>query len=92
MAARRTRNLELDGGHVRAPRSLRKLRTYQREAAIAVLKSVREGAGRTFSIEIARQGGKNELSAQIELLLLAGASRRGGDLIKTAPTFAPQLK
>jgi len=41
-------------------------------------------------VEIARQGGKNELSAQLEVLLLtlyAGASR---NLIKCSPTFKPQ--
>jgi hypothetical protein len=49
---------------------LRRLRPYQREIALAVLDSVFGGKGLTFSVEIARQGGKNELSAQLELLLL----------------------
>ena len=39
------------------------LRPYQQEAGRAVLASVRGRLGRTISIEIARQGGKNELSA-----------------------------
>jgi hypothetical protein len=37
------------------------LRPYQAEACRAVLESVYTGAGRSFSIEVARQGGKNEL-------------------------------
>jgi len=35
------------------------LRPYQREVVRAVLRSVREGDGESFSVEIARQGGKN---------------------------------
>ena len=42
------------------------LRPYQLEAARAILESVYNKKGMTFSIEIARQGGKNELSAQLE--------------------------
>ena len=64
------------------------LRPYQLEAGRAILRSVRRRLGLTFSVEIARQGGKNELSAQIELLLLL--SSQGGDLIKCAPTLTPQ--
>jgi hypothetical protein len=77
----------------RGPASLPVLRPYQREAGRAILRSVREGLGHTITIEIARQGGKNELSAQVETLLLAAASRRGAasDAIKCAPTFQPQL-
>jgi hypothetical protein len=43
------------------------------------------------SIQIARQGGKNEVSAQLELVLLALAGTRG-DVIKCAPSFRPQLQ
>ena len=50
--------------------SSRKLRPYQREIAAAIVDSVLKCKGLTFSVEIARQGGKNEISAQIELLLL----------------------
>jgi len=49
---------------------INQLRSYQREAAVAILESVFGNKGLTFSVEIARQGGKNELSAQLELLLL----------------------
>ena len=47
-----------------------RLRPYQIEAGRAIVESVRSGAGRSFSVEMARQGGKNELSAQLEALLL----------------------
>ena len=69
---------------------LNKLRPYQREVASAVLDSVFKGKGLTFSVEMARQGGKNELSAQLELLLLTINMTRAENLIKCAPTFKPQ--
>ena len=67
------------------------LRPYQIEAGRAILRSVLENQGLTFTVEIARQGGKNELSAQLEAYLLARSLLRGGDGIKAAPTFRPQL-
>jgi hypothetical protein len=68
------------------------LRSYQAEARRAVLESVLAGAGRSFSIEIARQGGKNELSAHIELELLLQFRESDFTLIKAAPTFDPQAR
>ena len=41
-------------------------------------------------MEIARQGGKNELSAQLELLLMTLFMSSSKNLIKCAPTFKPQ--
>jgi len=70
--------------------SLNKLRPYQREVASAVLDSVFKGKGLTFSVEMARQGGKNELSAQLELLLLTLYMTQSQNLVKCAPTFKPQ--
>jgi len=67
-----------------------KLRPYQQEVAKAVLNSIHGHKGLTFSVEIARQGGKNELSAHLELLLLTLYMVRGGNLIKCSPTFKPQ--
>ncbi len=67
-----------------------KLRPYQQEIAKAVMDSVQNGKGLTFSVEIARQGGKNELSAHLEVLLLTLHMARGGNLIKCSPTFKPQ--
>jgi hypothetical protein len=69
-----------------------RLRPYQCEAGRAILRSVFERRGRSITVEIARQGGKNELSAQIELFLLATSLGRSGDAVKCAPTFRPQLR
>lgn len=68
------------------------LRPYQLAVLRAVTRSVREGAGRTFSVMVARQGGKNELSAQLELTLLLAHRRRDADAVKCAPTFLPQAR
>lgn len=68
------------------------LRPYQLEAARAILTDVAAAGGRTFVVEISRQGGKNELSARIEALLLARYALAGGSAIKTAPTLEPQLR
>jgi len=68
----------------------RRLRPYQREVALAILDSVFGRKGLTFSIEIARQGGKNELSAQLELLLLTLYMAEPQNLVKCSPTFKPQ--
>ncbi|TES84285.1 MAG: hypothetical protein E3J92_01645 [Dehalococcoidia bacterium] len=70
--------------------SLNKLRPYQREAASAILDSVFGKKGLTFSVEMARQGGKNELSAQLELLLLTFYMTQPRNLVKCSPTFKPQ--
>jgi len=67
-----------------------KLRPYQQEVARAVVDSVRNNRGLTFSVEIARQGGKNELSAQLEVLLVTLYMAKGGSLVKCSPTFKPQ--
>ena len=69
---------------------IKRLRPYQREAALAILNSVFDRKGLTFSVEIARQGGKNELSAQIELLLLTLSINQPENLVKCSPTFKPQ--
>lgn len=68
----------------------RQLRCYQREVALAILDSVFGKKGLTFSVEIARQGGKNELSAQLELLLLTLYMAAPQNLVKCSPTFKPQ--
>jgi len=68
---------------------IHRLRPYQREIAAAVLDSVFGKKGLTFSVEIARQGGKNELSAQLELLLLSLFMAEPKNLVKCSPTFKP---
>jgi len=67
-----------------------KLRPYQLQVARAAMNSIQKGMGLTFSVEIARQGGKNELSAHLEVLLLTLYMARGGTLVKCSPTFRPQ--
>ena len=68
----------------------RRLRPYQLAVARAVLDSVWHGRGLTFTVMLARQMGKNELSAHMEAYLLNLCRRRGGTIIKAAPTFRPQ--
>jgi len=67
-----------------------KLRPYQAEVAKAIIESIQSNLGLTFSVEIARQGGKNELSAHLEVLLLTMFMAAGGNAIKCSPTFKPQ--
>ena len=70
--------------------SINRLRPYQKEVAMAILESVFGKKGLTFSVEMARQGGKNELSAQLELLLLTLHIAELKNLIKCSPTYKPQ--
>jgi hypothetical protein len=67
------------------------LRPYQLEVARAIGVSVQERRGDTITVLFPRQAGKNELSAQVEAWLLWRFSRAGGQLVKAAPTFRPQL-
>jgi hypothetical protein len=69
----------------------RPLRPYQLLAARAIVDSVLHSQGRTFTVMMARQMGKNELSAHIEAYLLYIHRARGGTIVKAAPTFKPQL-
>lgn len=69
----------------------RPLRPYQAEAARAVVESVRAGYGDVISIMMARQMGKNQTSAALELYLLNLFAGQGGQIVKAAPTFRPQL-
>ncbi|HLF72331.1 MAG TPA: hypothetical protein VI759_09295, partial [Dehalococcoidia bacterium] len=66
------------------------LRPYQLEAAKAIIASVAGRRGLSFSVEVARQGGKNELSARVELALLRRYFDRDVTSIKAAPTLRPQ--
>lgn len=69
----------------------RPLRPYQFEVARAILRSVEDQAGRTFTVMFPRQTGKNETSAQLEAFLLTRHQATGGSIVKTAPTFRPQI-
>ncbi|HVB60215.1 MAG TPA: hypothetical protein VNE61_03390 [Ktedonobacteraceae bacterium] len=62
---------------------------YQREAAEAILESVFGGHGRIITVMMARQSGKNQLSAVLEAFLLSCMQQ--GTIVKAAPTFTPQI-
>lgn len=68
----------------------RPLRSYQVEAAQAILDSILHGRGLTFAVMMSRQAGKNELSGQLEAYLLNLYRRPGGQIVKASPTFKPQ--
>jgi hypothetical protein len=63
---------------------------YQRDIFEAVRDSLVRHRGLTFSVEIARQGGKNEISAWLEAWLLMDSSAYPLNVVKCAPTFKPQ--
>jgi len=71
-------------------KTINQLRQYQREIASVILDSVFNKKGLTFSVEMARQRGKNELSAQLVLLLLTFYMTQPKNLVKCSPTFKPQ--
>ncbi len=68
----------------------RPLRAYQLEAARAILASIERGDGAIFTVMMARQMGKNELSAQLEAWLLRALQAEGASLVKASPTLRPQ--
>lgn len=69
----------------------RPLRPYQLAPARAILAAIAARSGQTFTIMMSRQAGKNELSAHLECYLLTLSQHRGGQIVKAAPTFRPQL-
>ncbi len=75
-----------------SPPRVLKLRSYQRLPGRAIVDSALNRRGRTFTVVMARQAGKNELSAHLELFLLAKNARRSLDGVKCAPTFDPQAR
>jgi len=71
------------------------LRPYQLPLARAVIASILRNDGHRFVCRMARQSGKNEVSAQLELAILAMANTgafgaRSPTLVKAAPTLRPQ--
>jgi len=62
---------------------------YQITIGDAILDSIFTGAGIAFSVTMARQMGKNELSAAVEAYILFAFQQ--GSIIKAAPTFKPQI-
>ncbi|HLQ35002.1 MAG TPA: hypothetical protein VK457_20130 [Chloroflexota bacterium] len=91
MAGRERILTDLDVGLFSAMLLRRPLRDYQLLAARAIADSVLRQRGRTFTIMMARQMGKNELSAHLEAYLLYVHRLEGGTIVKAAPTFKPQL-
>jgi len=65
------------------------LRPYQAEVSRAIVGALRAGEGATITCMMARQMGKNELSARVEAYLLALYAGVGGQIVKAAPTFRP---
>lgn len=76
-----------------ASRDLIRLPLYHYQVAWAnyVLEVVRERRTEIVVVEMSRQSGKNETSAQIEVMTLASHGRVGGSIVKTAPTWIPQI-
>jgi hypothetical protein len=80
------RTIDTFSNTTRAP-----LREYQLECARAVVDSVMHGRGKIFTVMFARQMGKNETSAHIEAYLMALYQHEGGNIVKAAPAFKPQV-
>jgi hypothetical protein len=69
----------------------RPLRSYQVEPARAIVRAAMRGPRDVVTVMMSRQAGKNELSAHVEAYLMVMHSRRGGGIVKAAPTYKPQL-
>jgi len=76
-------------GFVRQSSGMR-LRAYQEDAALAIVKSVVERSGLTFVVVFPRQSGKNELQAQIKAYLLRLFCPYEVEMVKISPTWKPQ--
>lgn len=64
---------------------------YQVEWAQQALEMIAERRNEVLVVEQPRQSGKNETSAQLEVAVLARHGAHGGELVKCAPTFKPQI-
>ena len=74
---------------------LNPLRHYQLDVVRAVADSIVNQRGDSFAVEFARQAGKNELSAQLELTVLTVLAEQlhiAPSIIKVAPTDKPQAR
>ena len=70
----------------------RPLLNYQKPIADEITRAIITKSSGIITCEMPRQSGKNEISALIELFQLIRHYFTGGSIIKTAPTFNPQLK
>jgi hypothetical protein len=62
---------------------------YQEQIGDAVIQSILTDQGTTFTVMMARQMGKNQLSAVLEAYLLFCMPQ--GSIVKAAPTYKPQV-
>ena len=67
-----------------------RLRSYQKDAAVAILESVLQAKGLSFVVMFPRQSGKNMLQAQLEVYLMSMLGIAGAEMVKLSPTFQPQ--
>jgi hypothetical protein len=71
---------------------MHQLTAYQNEIARAVIDSVLNGRGLTFTVEVPRGGGVREMSAQIERALLTLHVNDGSTLLRIAPSGSPTTR
>jgi len=64
---------------------------YQTAWCNRILAAAANHTTETIVVKMSRQSGKNEGSAQTEAAILARLARRGGEIVKAAPTFKPQI-
>ena len=64
---------------------------YQAHWAQYIAEVVAAGRNEQIVVKMPRQSGKNETSAQLEIAILARFGARGGEIVKCAPTFKPQV-
>jgi hypothetical protein len=69
-----------------------KLRSYQEEAARAIVESVAFKKGLSFVVLFPRQSGKNELQAQIETYVMVTLNEFDTEIVKASPTWKPQTQ
>jgi len=75
-------------------RRLRKskaLRPYQVDPLLCTIDSIENKKSKIITVMMSRQSGKNESSAQLEGFLLTRNKKRGGTIVKAAPTWKPQI-
>ena len=67
------------------------LRPYQVEPLLCILDSIENKKAKIITVMMSRQSGKNESSGQLEGFLLVRNKKRGGIIVKAAPTWKPQI-
>lgn len=67
------------------------LRPYQVQWAQYLIDCVSEARNEIITVEMPRQSGKNEVSAICEAWALSRYAKAGGVIVKTSPTFKPQI-